>query len=52
MKLSKTDVKVSKIMKTDRSVETEEEIVISVKQDIKDIKELLNTLIQKLEKSS
>ena len=39
-------------MKTDRSVETEEEIVISVKQDIKDIKELLNTLIQKLEKSS
>ena len=39
-------------MKTDQSVETEEEIIISVKQDIKDIKELLNTLIQKLEKSS
>jgi Tfp pilus assembly protein PilN len=52
MKLSKTDVKVSRIMKTDQSVETEEEIIISVKQDIKDIKELLNTLIQKLEKSS
>lgn len=52
MKLSKTDVKVSKIMKTDKPVETDEEIIISVKQDIKDIKELLNTLIQKLEKSS